>query len=72
MTYLIGALVLSAVLAWVVVWWHRRPKSMEQAIDEFSAGLNALAPRDDAKPGDRRSASMRSPRPRRSRREPGR
>lgn len=61
MAYLIGAVVLSAVLAWVVVWWHRRPKSMEQAIDEFSAGLNALAPR--AKGDDVTRRAPRSIRP---------
>lgn len=45
MAFLIFAVLLSAVLTWVVVWRHRRPKSMEASIGEFSRGLEALAPR---------------------------
>lgn len=50
MAYLLGAVVLSAVLAWSVVWWHRRPKSMERAIDDFWQARQAIAPRP---PGER-------------------
>lgn len=54
MGFLIFAVVLSAALAWVVVWYQRRPKSMEQSIVEFSRGLDALAPKDDEADGGRR------------------
>lgn len=45
MTYLVGAVALSALLAWLVVWWHRRPKSMAKGIDEFWEARQAIAPR---------------------------
>ncbi|HLG01322.1 MAG TPA: hypothetical protein VI916_12680 [Acidimicrobiia bacterium] len=45
MTYLVGAIALSALLAWLVVWWHRRPKSMTKGIDEFREAREAIAPR---------------------------
>lgn len=45
MSYLLGAIVLSALLVWLVAWWHRRPKSMAKAIDEFRQARQAIAPR---------------------------
>ncbi len=47
MLFLLFALALSALLGWFVVWQARRPKSLEDGIDEFSRGLDALAPPDD-------------------------
>lgn len=47
MLFLLFALALSALLAWFVVWQARRPKSLEHGIEEFSQGLDALAPPDD-------------------------
>ncbi|MHB8293794.1 MAG: hypothetical protein ACYDH5_04070 [Acidimicrobiales bacterium] len=42
---------LAAVAASVVIWLfsrllHRRPKSVEAGMEQFSKGLNALAPQD--------------------------
>jgi hypothetical protein len=49
--YLIGAVVVSAVLC-VVVWLrNRKPRSVESAIDSFQRELRALAP--DRHPGER-------------------
>lgn len=57
MAYLLGAVVLSAILAWLVVWWHRRPKSLAKGIDEFREARQAIAPRppepDDGSQGSR-------------------
>lgn len=59
MAYLLFAIALSALLAWLVVWRARRPKSMEKAIDEFADGLRAIAPREepDSHPHDRGPSS---------------
>lgn len=54
MGFLIFAVALSAALAWAVVWYQRRPKSMEQSIVEFSRGLDALAPKREEERGWRR------------------
>lgn len=50
MAYLVGAIALSAFLAWLVVWWHRRPKSMAKGIDEFYEARQAIAPRAGERP----------------------
>lgn len=56
MGFLIAAVVISAFVTYGVVWYYRRPKSMETSIQEFSRGLDALAPRDpeEASRGPRR------------------
>lgn len=45
MAFLLVAVFASIVLTYAVVWYHRRPKSMEDSISEFSRGLQAIAPR---------------------------
>ena len=42
--YLAGALVAATLVSAVYVLRHRRPRSMEAAINEFSRELRALAP----------------------------
>ena len=42
--YLLLALVLSVVGSLILVYRHRRPRSMEEGIDEFNRELRALAP----------------------------
>jgi hypothetical protein len=42
--YLVIALALSAVGSLILWYRHRRPRSMEAGIDEFSRELKALAP----------------------------
>jgi hypothetical protein len=50
MVWLLTALALSAASAWLVVWLRNRPPSLYGGIDEFSQGLDALAPREAPKP----------------------
>ena len=42
--YLLIALALSAIGSLILWYRHRRPRSMEAGIDEFSRELRALAP----------------------------
>jgi hypothetical protein len=42
--YLLLALVLSVVGSLILVYRHRRPRSMEEGIHEFNRELRALAP----------------------------
>jgi hypothetical protein len=50
LVYLFVALVLS-VLGSLLLWYrHRRPKSLESGIDEFSRELKALAPKRGEEP----------------------
>jgi hypothetical protein len=42
--YLVIALALSAVGSLILWYRHRKPRSMEAGIDEFSRELKALAP----------------------------
>jgi hypothetical protein len=47
LVYLFVALVLS-ILGSMILWYrHRRPRSLESGIDEFSRELRALAPKRD-------------------------
>jgi hypothetical protein len=48
--YLVGAVVVSAVLLLVVWFRNRKPKSVESAIDSFQRELRALSP--DRRPAD--------------------
>ena len=47
--YLAGALVAATLVSAVYVLRHRRPRSMEAAINEFSRELRALAPDAEAR-----------------------
>ena len=53
--YLVGAVVVSAVLLLVVWFRNRKPRSVESAIDSFQRELRALAP--DRRPGERERRS---------------
>jgi len=47
LVYLLVAVGLSVIGSLVVYYRHRRPKSLESGIDEFSRELRALAPKRD-------------------------
>ena len=51
--YLVIALALSAIGSLILWYRHRRPRSMEAGIDEFSRELKALAP--ERREGEQRS-----------------
>ena len=52
LAFVMGALVLSVVGTLIILYRHRRPRSMEFGIEEFSRELRALAPeRDEAEGG---------------------
>jgi hypothetical protein len=53
--YLLLALVLSVVGSLILVYRHRRPRSMEEGIDEFNRELRALAPEQQRREEERRS-----------------
>jgi hypothetical protein len=52
LAYLVGALVVAAVLGLAVTMRHRRPRSVEANVESFNRGLRALSP--DAEPARRR------------------
>lgn len=51
LVYLLVAVALSVVGSLIIYYRHRRPKSLESGIDEFSRELRALAPKRDRGPG---------------------
>ena len=52
LAFVMGALLLSFVGTMIILYRHRKPRSMESGIEEFSRELRALAPeRRDAEGG---------------------
>jgi hypothetical protein len=51
LAWIVGAAVAAAVIITVIVLVSRRPKSMEDGIEEFSRSLQAVAP--NQRPGSR-------------------
>jgi Flp pilus assembly protein TadB len=59
LAWIVGAAVVAAVIITIIVLVSRRPKSMEDGIEEFSRSLQAVAPnhRAGSRPGQSQSRS---------------